>query len=228
MKKFCKDFFDKAVYKHNAHEKKRAEKTKPDANGKLDGKQPPPTPDTALDLSPDAKKDEDDTTMLSDVEDDVKMSDDEDGDADLDKTSSPTSPDTLKRKREAGDNDEETSAENGVFATPASPSKRLRSQSIDPSTSDVVPPPPAPPPPPPMTPDDTQQDDVVEENGLTHDHEDEGTAFAGKSMADVLASAQQDAEDDVDALMEVETNAGVAVGPNPLSVNGDGRGRELD
>ena len=152
------------------------------------------------------------------------MSDADEEDTMLDKPSSPTSPaDTLKRKREDGTSPL-IDTQNGAAAlhTPPSPTKRLRSQyptQSQPTELDIAPP--APPPPPPMTPDDTQQAEEEEDAQQNGEDDETGTAFAGKSMADVLASAQQDGGDE-DISMTVADNVDdhVSIGSNPLTLNG--------
>ena len=104
VKQFCKEYFDKAVIKHRAHEKKKAEKQ---AKG--------------LESKP-----EDTPNALSDEALDVKMSDDEDN-AD-DKSAileAEDSGSSLKRKRA-------DSKENGALAEMASPSKRPKSSTPTP------------------------------------------------------------------------------------------------
>lgn len=188
VKKYCKDFFDKAAYKHRKLEKDRAErKQKPETsrpNGMASAA--PSTPVLNLDASPDTKKE-----GQSDDED-VKMSDD-----DEEKTT-PRTPlagmneDGLKRKRaveedeaeeEAEDNDDDIKAESDMSKSPA---KRIKSES---------PPPPPPPPEPPIdTPPPIKSEERAAVQMANHQlHAD--TSFAEKSMADVLAEAQQDGGD---------------------------------
>ena len=128
-----------------------------------------------LDASPDLK-----TDGHSDDED-VKMSEDED------ETPTPPTPsagmngDGLKRKREE---DDEVDVKTDSDAS-KSPAKRVK------SNSPLPPPPPPPEPPvdsPPMQSDGWSPADVAKAL-----HAD--TSFADKSMADVLAEAQQDSGD---------------------------------
>lgn len=164
IKKYCKDFFDKAVMKHRAYEKKKAQrKTKEE---KIEN---PPSTDTPGKLDGgdgvDVKKEDE-----SDGDGDIKMSDDELDKLD-EKGSSPISEsvghmDSSKRKREADEN-QDKQVDGKSARGDASPTKRLRSST------------PPPPPPPPMSPgedafstEDTggdntkrKRDDDDEENG---------------------------------------------------------------
>lgn len=201
VKKYCKDFFEKAAHKHSKHEKEKAAKKAKSANGtKTDtagistttSVATSPTP--KLDASPDLdikKEDE------SDVED-VKMSEDE---ADDDEKATPASPstemqngDTLKRKR-SGSEDRDVKDEDDLTKSPL---KKLN--------LDSPPPPPPPPPAPPMeTPEGTPGQSQDASPGELSLHAD--TSFKSKSMADVLAEAQQDPGDDADVSMEDASTA---------------------
>ncbi|PTU17753.1 hypothetical protein P175DRAFT_0526290 [Aspergillus ochraceoroseus IBT 24754] len=127
VKKFCKEFFDKAVIKHRAHAQRKAEKSSQEPSADRN-------PGTAGDQS------EDEADAL-DADVDVKMSDDEgddgegEGDSIAEKGGS-----GLKRKR-----DDLSAGGEGITdeSTPASSVKRQRSST-----------PPPPPPPPAMSPDD--------------------------------------------------------------------------
>jgi SRI (Set2 Rpb1 interacting) domain len=131
VKKYCKEFFDKAAHKHRKLEKeKAARKLKPEsskANGSTVTAHTPPIRN--LDASPDSKKE-----GHSDDED-VKLSEDED------ETPTPPTPsarinsDGPKRKREEDDG-ERMNVESEMSQ---SPSKRIKSES-------PLPPPPPPPP----------------------------------------------------------------------------------
>lgn len=119
MKKFCKEYFDKAVAKHRAYEQRKLEKHTQGPDSKSDGTPQAPSDDEALD--------------------DVKMSDDE-----RDKVEEKETPASIedlqgaqKRKRS-----ESNSGEGGLAGdeTTLSSAKRPRSS---------TPPPPPPPPPPP-------------------------------------------------------------------------------
>ncbi|KKZ60339.1 histone-lysine N-methyltransferase SETD2 [[Emmonsia] crescens] len=100
IKKYCKEYFDKAVVKQRAYEKKKAEKKASDAAKSTGGGSKEEGDKTGLPQSletQDAKREDE-----SDVEEDIKMSDDE-MDKMEDKKSSPMSVDEnkLKRKRNA-------------------------------------------------------------------------------------------------------------------------------
>lgn len=181
VKKYCKEFFDKAVVKHQAHEKKRAERIQKAQKAK-DGETPPGSP-RKLDASPDLKKEPD-----TDDDGDVKMSDDEEDkfeedSSPLDPGDNGTNGDNLKRKRELDDREGMTEDGDGS----QSPNKKVKSQ---------TPPPPPPPPPAEMSADASA--DTSPREGI---FEREEGAFSHKTMADVLASAQQDTGDDADTTM---------------------------
>ncbi|PGH06473.1 histone-lysine N-methyltransferase, H3 lysine-36 specific [Polytolypa hystricis UAMH7299] len=179
IKKYCKEYLDKAVAKHRAYEKKKAEKKareQKDGNASTNGHAGKPGSEDSPQLpgGPDAKKDPD-----SDVEEDIKMSDDE-MDKGEDKKSSPMSvedrslnAESLKRKRDAGEGEH-------IGNGSASPVKRARSTS----------PPPPPPPPPPMSPGDAMTSDDVGENlkgkriyeGEDYDGYEDGNATPGKTQ----------------------------------------------
>ena len=160
-------------------------------------------------VSPGVKKEED-----SDDED-LKMSDVEDNDdTPADKKSSPETPslngDILKRKRGGTDS-------NTLDEPDTSPSKKFKSHS--------PPPPPPPPGPPAETPTNSVSASPMELQ------QEAQTGFATKSMADVLASAQQDCdtpeeEEDVHMVELKEEDVKSAMhldGANPSSaVNGSG------
>ncbi|KAL4926085.1 SET and WW domain protein [Aspergillus undulatus] len=117
VKKFCKEFFDKAVAKHQAHEKRKAEKL---AKGEADNK--PATPAGG-------QSDGEDGTP------DVKMSDDEGDEGSTEQGGS----DVLKRKRDelsVGDG-------NTPDDTPTSSTKRQRSATPSVPPAPPAPPPPA-------------------------------------------------------------------------------------
>lgn len=105
VKQFCKEYFDKAVAKHRAHEKKKAAN-----HAKEPGSKPEDTPNAE-----------------SDEALDVKMSDDEEKPEDrsvlMDTEESGGS---LKRKRHEAGN------ENGSLSASASPSKRPKSSTPTP------------------------------------------------------------------------------------------------
>lgn len=199
VKNYCKDYFDKAASKHKKlEEEKTARRDKQGHSTPKDGSaQPtplhsPPPPTASFTNTP--KKEEDD--------EDVKMSDIEDHEMMPPSPSVPTKYDSLKRKRSA-DLDALVKEEEDDLTK--SPAKKLN---LD--TSSILTPPPPPPPAPPV---DTPSDHNSPEEATEHDHQDIGehepdihadTNFKGKSMADVLAQAQQ--EDEVDWGMEGEEN----------------------
>lgn len=145
VKKYVKEYFDKAVVKKRAYEQKKAERQEKIAD--------PP----ALHISEglEAKKEHE-----SDEELDIGLSDDEGGRGKQD-SGTPITPldqpfnvDGLKRKRESPDAPGSDKTED----EPATPSKRLRSE---------TPPPPPPPPPPPadcelVNLDEPMTDDILE------------------------------------------------------------------
>lgn len=199
VKKYCKDFFEKAAHKHNKHEKeKAAKKAKSSANGtKTNGAGTSITtsvvasPAQNLDASPDMDfKKEDETD-----DEDVKMSEDEPDEDDEKPT--PASPstgvhdgDTLKRKRPFSEDDYVKDED----SLTKSPLKKLNLDSPPP------PPPPPPPGPPTETPNGTPGQSEDASPADTSLHAD--TSFKSKSMADVLAEAQQDSGEDVDVSMQ--------------------------
>lgn len=180
VKKFCKDFFDKAAYKHKKHEEEKASRKLKQTNG--DKSQEPSSTTSPAPANLDASPDLDDDVKKEDESDDedVKMSDDEDSPSlKQEATNGDTS---LKRKRSSPyikDEDEDFTK---------SPFKR-------PNLSETESPPP--PPPPPAPPAETPPQDMAtpepQEAGMPEDtdiHAD--TSFKSKSMADVLAEAQAD------------------------------------
>ncbi|KIX02748.1 uncharacterized protein Z518_08690 [Rhinocladiella mackenziei CBS 650.93] len=199
VKEFCKQFFEKAYQKHKKHEMEKAAREK--------GKQP-----TAVDgvvvASPAGLPPTGDISLEND-EEGVKMSEDED--VDNEATPSAQSPSdrngaaTLKRKRSDGE-DSTVIKEGNDQEPPGSPLKRVNME-ID------TPPPPPPPPAPPVetppcsTPRDSEGDAEME----TDIYGD--TSFKGKSMADVLAHAQQ--EDEGDGEGDVVMNGGIG-NPEPI------------
>ena len=143
VKKYVKDYFDKAVAKKKEHDRKKAEKKAKDGT-------PTNTPPEAKAETP-VKKEED-----SDYDDAMAMSDDEEAKAEP----TPITPleqtmngDGLKRKRE----DEET---NGIKLEEdeSTPSKRARSIT-----------PPAPPPPPPPAEGMPEDNSMLDESGNYED-----------------------------------------------------------
>jgi [histone H3]-lysine36 N-trimethyltransferase len=251
VKKYCKEFFDKAAHKHRKLEKEKAARKQKLESSKTNGAAVPATtsPVQNLDASPDSKEEghsDDEDVRISEVEnetptpptpsagmngDGLKRKRDEDDEDQVDvesevskspakrmKSASPPPPppppppeppvdsppmgyegtsaagmdgDGLKRKR-GRDDEEEIEIESNASKSPA---KRMKSES-----------PPPPPPPPPGPPADTppaQSEEVSPSEMENHLHAD--TSFAEKSMADVLAEAQQDSgdgDDPADVSME--------------------------
>ena len=199
VKKYCKDFFDKAAYKHSKHEKEKAARRAKLANGTKPGAAAVPvaaaatttttSPRRTLEASPEM----DVPKEHGSDDEDVKMSEDEPDEDEQPGSASPLtemrSGDTLKRKRSRS-LDGDTKEEDDVTKSPL---KKLN--------LDSPPPPPPPPPAPPVeTPDGTpgqSEDASPAERSLGG-----GTSFTSKSMADVLAEAQQDPGDDADVPME--------------------------
>jgi hypothetical protein len=193
VKKFCRDFFDKAAYKHKKHEQAKASRKLKSTNGhKSEVASSTASPLVAdLDASPD-------------VDDEVKKEDDSDNEdvkmSDNDESPSPKKEHTngdisLKRKRllpgEPDFKDEDEDFTKSPFKKP--------------NLSETGSPPPPPPPPPPGPPVETPPRDMVtpepQEADMTDIHAD--TSFKSKSMADVLAEAQADEEEeDMDTSME--------------------------
>ncbi|KIV90513.1 hypothetical protein PV10_07810 [Exophiala mesophila] len=192
VKEFCKQFFEKAYQKHKKHEQEKGSKgrkPKPDVPTSSSG----PSPG----LSPAAADDD---------ADDVKMSEDE---VDIGPSESPLDQNgTLKRKRieEQDAEPADSSVNDGDEDVTASPAKRLN-VAVEGSTPPPPPPPPAPPieTPPASTPREDNVDHDVDMdvcNNHTNIHAD--TNFRAKSMADVLAEAQQEGLDENTVDMEIE------------------------
>lgn len=199
VKNYCKDYFDKAASKHKKlEEEKTAKRDKQGQSTPKEGSAQPtplhsPPPPTASFTNTPKKEEDDEDVKMSDIEDHAMMP--------L-SPSEPTKSDSLKRKRSA-DLDALVKAEEDDLTK--SPAKKLN---LD--TSSIPTPPP---PPPPAPPADTPSDHNSPEEATEHDNQDTGehepdihadTNFKGKSMADVLAQAQQ--EDEVDWGMEGEEN----------------------
>lgn len=196
VKEFCKQFFEKAYQKHKKHEQEKGSKGrthKPDVPTSNSG----PSPG----LSPAAADDD---------ADDVKMSEDE---VDIEPSESPSDQNgTLKRKRieEQDAEPADSSVNDGDEDVTASPAKRLN-VAVEGNTPPPPPPPPAPPieTPPASTPREDNVDHDVDMdvcNNHTNIHAD--TNFRAKSMADVLAEAQQEGLDENTVDMEVEMGQG--------------------
>lgn len=145
VKKFCKEYFEKAVVKHQAYEKKKAEHkrkhSKPPDSSSKEQAIPPPT-----EKADESDADDDDDVNLSDndepIQDDVQCSSPREDE-------SMTPGGSLKRKRDIDESVEENDDTN---LDGSSLSKRQRSES----------PPVPPPPPPPMSPDNSMEVDDIE------------------------------------------------------------------
>jgi len=199
VKEFCKQFFEKAYQKHKKHEIERA------ARDKGPGRKP------KEEVSPEGVEGDMEVSPEGDGDgEDVKMSDDEDADA----TPSAHTPSerngTLKRKRfdeddgrAIRDDDEEE------LGLPGSPAKK---GNLEIDTPPPPPPPPAPPveTPPVSTPREGDIDmDMEADAEQTNIYAD--TRFKGKSMADVLAQAQEEGDGESDDMEgDVRMKNGVA------------------
>lgn len=180
VKKYCKEYFDKAVSKHRAHDQK---KQKQERKSKESHSHRPSS----------SSADRPDKEEQPKADSDVKKEEESDGDVDLSDDDMPgfkvsSSPregssaaEPLKRKR-SPDDEREGTAEMAADDANHSP-KRQKSTSPQ-----HLPPPP--PPPPPMTPGDVSPNDVSdmslkrkrsEENGENGDYEDgAGSMSPGK------------------------------------------------
>lgn len=190
VKKFCKDFFDKAAYKHRKHEQEKASRKSKHTDGEKSeapssaASPAPPNLEASPDLDDGIKREEEDSD-----DEDLKMSDVQDSPSPKEEhTNGDTS---LKRKRPDNKDEEKDVAK--------SPFKKPNMSETD--SPPPPPPPPAPPaetPPQDMTTPEFQDADMPEETDIHAD-----TSFKSKSMADVLAEAQADtAEDEIDTSME--------------------------
>lgn len=193
VKKFCKDFFDKAAHKHKKHEDERAirkgraeEKQKSSAGQPGDQTKarvyasPKTTPVNSRggDASPDIHIKGHEEDELSDAED-VKMSEDEEEEGDADTGSFPnlsrpsTNGESLKRKRSDFDGDDEEALhlrddvdlDDEDHLITKSPFKKVNRDESDSDRVPTAPPPPPPPPPPTDSPprEDEDVDRVSEE-----------------------------------------------------------------
>lgn len=201
VKEFCKQFFDKAYHKHKKHEQDRAAR-KAHKSGRAIGEAKIESSTVASPTVSPVRDDEDGN---------IEMSDGEDMDATaIHLSASPSSAQTpserngmLKRKRDGQEAATTASQDDEEREPSASPAKRMNtSMEVD---TPPPPPPPAPPieTPPGSTPRDGYADTDIEmrTTDLSQDQTDihADTNFRGKSMADVLAQAQQeDTDDDVD------------------------------
>lgn len=181
VKAYCKDYFDKAAAKHKKHEEERAARKGKKAAAGSSQATPSHSPHHVQDAP--MKEEDDEGAKMSGIEDEPP---------------SPTESvetGSLKRKRST-DMDALIKDEDDDLTK--SPAKKLN---IDAASHLLTPPPP--PPPPPAPPADTPPDHNSPEITADHDpdiHAD--TNFKGKSMADVLAQAQQEGDDEVDWSMD--------------------------
>jgi [histone H3]-lysine36 N-trimethyltransferase len=157
MKKYVKEFFDKAVAKKQEHDKKKAQKQNPD-NSQMSSV-------SALGDEISKKEEESDIDPM-DVSDEEVKNEQEESDTPATPFDQTTNGDGAKRKRHLA----ELETDRQGNGSTASPSKRVKSQS---------PPSPPPPPPPPADPADAEQveEDVdlidhTREASVKYDHED--------------------------------------------------------
>ena len=204
VKEFCKQFFDKAYQKHKKHEQDKAAK-KAHKEGRAKGEV---TTESSTVASPAGSPGQANLSPTHDPgAEDIEMSEGEDMDATaINVSASPSSAQTpserngtLKRKRIDPDNATATIQDEEDREPTASPAKRINtSMEVD------TPPPPPPPAPPIETPPastpregeayaDLEMHVLILPEGQTDIHAD--TNFKGKSMADVLAQAQQEESD---------------------------------
>lgn len=195
VKAYCKDYFEKAAQKH-----KKIEEEKTARKDKLGASSPKPSSlqPTPLNSPPATGHSQLETPKKEEDDEDIKMSDIEDHDTMPQSPSESTKYDSLKRKRSA-DLDALVKEEDDDLTK--SPAKKLN---LD-INAILAPPPPPPPAPPAGTPSDHNSPaDLAEHEHIGETEPDihADTNFKGKSMADVLAQAQQ--EDEVDWGMEGE------------------------
>ena len=182
MKKYVKEYFDKAVAKKREHEKKKAERRSKEGES---GTSPTPA------IVAGVKKEEE-----SDGDQDMAMSDDDEYEKPKMESATPMTPsdqllhaEGLKRKRVNDEDPENMKLEDHE----ATPSKRLKSES---------PPPPPPPPPPPA--DGTPPGPIEFSNGRMDDVNQYSYAANG-SLRDV-ESTRVLAEDTSDSLSQRPTS----------------------
>ena len=180
VKKYVKEYFDKAVAKKKEHDKEKAEKKAKDA-GSMES---PTNPRAETPVKKEEESDDEDLMVMSEDEGDVKMEP---------KSETPITPleqsvggDGLKRKREADDDC------NGIKPEydGGTPSKRPRS---------ITPPAPPPPPPPPMEgmpEDNAMMDDpanYVDESSCDSSYLANGSGLlgGGTELTEVMEDHQQ-------------------------------------
>jgi hypothetical protein len=190
VKKFCKDFFDKAAYKHKKHEQAKASRKTKATNGDKSEVASSTASPAPFDL--DASPDIDDEIKKEDGSDDedVKMSDDDSPSPKKEYTNGDIS---LKRKRLRPNDPDFKDEDEDLTKSP------FKKQNM--SETGSPPPPPPPPGPPAETPPHDMATPEPPEADMPDIHAD--TSFKIKSMADVLAEAQADEEEeDMDTSME--------------------------
>lgn len=205
VKDFCRQFFDKAYQKHKKHEQdKAARKAHKEGRARGEG-----TTESSTIASPAGSPGQANLSPRHDNgAEDIEMSDGEDLDASaVHVSASPSSAQTpserngtLKRKRIDPDDATAPIEDEEVQEPTASPAKRINS-SMEVDTPPPPPPPPAPPveTPPASTPREGEGDADVELHPEDRLDIHADTNFRGRSMADVLAQAQQeDSDGDMD------------------------------
>jgi len=192
VKQYCKDYFDKAASKHKKMEEEKATRKQKSGSSQAT---PAQSPKPSISETP--KKEED--------EEDIKMSDIE---------NEPPSPSesmkngSLKRKRST-DLDALIKEEEDIDELTKSPAKKLNLDGA--FSTPPPPPPPAPPADPPSDHNTPEQHQTAEEPDVHAD-----TNFRDKSMADVRALAQMEAEDEVDWGMDEEDAENGIKTENPM------------
>ena len=185
VKSYCKEYFDKAASKHKKMEEDRS--SRKEKSHKVESSRATPTQSPkppALSPTPKKEEQEDEDVKMSDIEDNEPLS-----------PSESLKNGTLKRKR-SQEPDVHMKSEFDDDDLTKSPAKRLNLE-----VSIPAPPPPPPPAPPADSPTDHNSPDTAYENGQTANMEPDVHAdsnFKGRSMADVQALAQMEADDEVD------------------------------
>ena len=181
MKKYVKEYFDKAVAKKREHEKKRTERRSKEGESAVS-----PTPAIVADV----KKEEEE----SDGDQDMAMSDDDEDEKPKPESATPVTPldqllqaEGLKRKRANDEDPDSIKLEDNE----ATPSKRLKSES-----------PPPPPPPPPA--DGTPPDSIFFSNEGTDDVN--GQSYEANTPLGDTESMGESPENNGDALPHVSTS----------------------
>lgn len=191
VKKYVKDFFDKAVVKFQEHEKRRKAKEGANGAGKTEKSA------TELDSSSQMPAAKDDSLVTDDAEpDDMVMTDDEDG-------VTPGSPDR-KRKRES------------VEETPDTPLDEPSTKRSKEDEGEEASPPPPPPPPPDAVMEDVLTDDqkalreqeeaLIRENEEAQRLEDEAEQEKKRQEEEALVRENEEAMRDFEAA--TKQNAG--------------------